>query len=66
MSLCPACGLGVYGADAVLGVCQHHTTAFGDEWAAGNRAFCDFVHQRIARPNVPLPDPPPVEWSEVG
>jgi hypothetical protein len=56
MSLCAACGVGLSGTDVERGVCGHHQTAFGDEWAAGNRTFCDFVHRGIEPPNVPLPE----------
>jgi hypothetical protein len=25
--------------------CPHHAAIYGDDWAAGNRVMCDFVHR---------------------
>ena len=66
MSLCPSCGLELFGVSAEVGLCVHHLTASGDVWAGWNKTFCDWLHRRVEPPNVPLTDPPPVEWSDVG
>jgi hypothetical protein len=49
MSLCVICG---YSTLTDGDVCSHHTASFADDWAAGNRLMCDFLHRGIvsARP----------------
>ncbi len=44
MSLCVICGYSTLTADDV---CAHHTASFADDWAAGNRLMCDFLHRGI-------------------
>jgi hypothetical protein len=44
MSLCVICG---YPTLADADVCGHHTSSFADNWAAGNRLMCDFLHRGI-------------------
>ena len=44
MSLCVLC------AQATLGpgeLCPYHIAGQGDDWAAGTRVMCDFVHRGI-------------------
>ena len=43
MSLCASCGL-----ELAIGamLCPHHPLVLGDEWAAANRIWCDFIHRR--------------------
>ena len=43
MSLCASCGLEVTGNS---GLCPHHHTIC-DDWAASNRAMCNFFHRGI-------------------
>jgi len=44
MRLCVICGYTTLGAGDV---CAHHTASFADDWAAGNRVMCDFLHRGI-------------------
>jgi hypothetical protein len=47
MSLCVVC------AQPTLGdtdVCVLHLCGQGDDWAAGNRIMCDFLHRGVLRP----------------
>ena len=47
MSLCVVC------AQPTLGdtdVCVFHLYGQGDDWAAGNRIMCDFLHRGMLRP----------------
>jgi hypothetical protein len=44
MSLCVICG---YPTLTDGDVCSHHTASLGDDWAAGNRLMCDFLHRGI-------------------
>lgn len=39
--ICPLCG------HLLLGVqlCEHHTAAYSEGWAASNRAMCSFFHR---------------------
>ena len=48
MSLCTSCGLSVPGD---LALCVHHHTIH-DDWAASNRAMCDFFHRGIVLPRL--------------
>lgn len=58
MSLCASCGLQLSG-DASL--CPIHHCVYGDNWAAANRIWCDFVH----RGKVPTRDTwTDEEWEE--
>ena len=43
MSTCASCGL-VLASDVAL--CPHHHVT-NDEWAAGNRVMCNFIHRHI-------------------
>ncbi len=44
MSLCVICGYSTPDADDV---CAHHVASVADDWAAGNRLMCDFLHRGI-------------------
>jgi hypothetical protein len=44
MSLCAYCGQSL---PEGRGLCPHHSTGHGDDWATGNRIMCDFVHRGI-------------------
>ena len=44
MSLCAYCGQATFGSDSF---CAHHASGHGDDWAAGNRIMCDFVHRGV-------------------
>ena len=46
---CASCGLQSAG-DVAL--CPHHHTVYGDDWAAGNRAVCAFIHRGIMSPRL--------------
>jgi len=46
-SLCASCGLELSG-DSQL--CPHHYHVYGDDWAQGNKAACDFFHRGIQPP----------------
>jgi hypothetical protein len=47
MSLCAQCAQPTL-ADRDL--CVHHLYPHADDWAAGNRIMCDFVHRGIVLP----------------
>lgn len=40
---CPSCGLANIDGSVM---CGHHTTAGGDDWAAGNRIMCALFHRK--------------------
>jgi len=44
VSLCAQCGQPTFGP---AGLCTYHDSGHGDDWAAGNRIMCDFLHRRI-------------------
>ena len=44
MSLCVLCAQPTLGSGDL---CPYHTAGQGDEWAAGNRVMCDFVHRGL-------------------
>lgn len=47
MSLCALC------ANSDVELCSyHHFVPVGDDWAASNRAMCDFLHRGIVLPRV--------------
>ena len=50
VTLCPSGGLSVPGDGAI---CPHHHTAYGDDWADGNRLVCAFVHRHEVPPRLP-------------
>lgn len=43
-SLCTSCGLTLPGDD---GLCSHHHQVYGDDWAVGNRIFCNWIHRGV-------------------
>jgi hypothetical protein len=47
MSVCTLCGHPAFNGD---GLCSYHFAATGDDWAAGNRIMCDFLHRGILLP----------------
>jgi len=50
LSLCVQCGQPLLDpAD----LCAYHSSSHGDDWAAGNRIICDFVHRGIVLPRPP-------------
>lgn len=49
MSLCALCAQPTLDGDEV---CVFHLYGHGDDWAAGNRIMCDFVHRGIVRAGV--------------
>jgi hypothetical protein len=55
MSMCALCAQPILGAGEF---CAYHLAGPTDDWAAGNRVMCDFVHRGIVRPTPPdLADP---------
>ena len=46
---CAACGAETIGR----ALCPHHSAGYADDWAAGNRVMCDFIHRGII---VAMPD----------
>ena len=50
-SLCALCGVSVYGSN--LAICPYHFGGGPEDWAAGNRVFCDFMHRGV----VPVTPP---------
>jgi len=44
MSRCAQCGFPTLAPDAL---CQHHAGGHADDWAAGNRMICDFLHRGV-------------------
>jgi len=44
MSRCGLCGQPTAGPGEI---CVYHLYPHGDDWAAGNRIMCDFVHRGI-------------------
>ena len=61
MSLCAYCSLEMQ-SPGVL--CVRHTNVFGEDWAAGNRIICDFVHRGIVPPTPSEPTGSAVEIIE--
>jgi hypothetical protein len=55
MSLCASCGLELPGDG---GLCPHHHCVYGEDWAEGNKIFCDWLHRRIEPPKVSESDIP--------
>ena len=51
---CAACGVANPNSSSL---CAHHHGVFSDEWAVGNRIFCNLVHRRIEPPPVVLAVP---------
>jgi len=47
VSLCAHCAQPVLGSESL---CAYHTFGQTDDWAAGNRIMCDFVHRGIVSP----------------
>lgn len=45
MSLCAYCRQQTPGE-----ICCHHSPGYEADWAAGNRAMCDFVHRGFVSP----------------
>ena len=56
MRLCAQCG---YITDSPQGLCSYHVRDYGvpsipgDNWGAGNRIMCDFVHRGIVLTTTP-------------
>jgi len=50
VSLCAQCGQPTF---ASTGLCTYHSSGQGDDWAAGNRIMCDFLHRDIVSPGPP-------------
>jgi hypothetical protein len=44
MSVCVLCAQPTFGHD---GACAFHFYSQGEDWAAGNRLMCDFVHRGL-------------------
>ena len=75
MSHCAQCG---YTTNSPGELCAHHIAGYGspsvhgDDWAAGNRMMCDFLHRGIVvaaactarRDHDDLHESP--TWTEVG
>jgi hypothetical protein len=47
MSLCAYCGQPTLHG---VGICGHHGTGEGDDWATANRLICDLLHRGIVVP----------------
>jgi hypothetical protein len=58
MSICALCG---FLTDSRDELCTYHVGGHGssspgdDDWAAGNRIMCDFLHRGIVMPAGPAP-----------
>jgi len=50
VSLCAQCGQPTFDSG---GLCPYHNSGHGDDWAAGNRIMCDFLHRGIVSPGPP-------------
>jgi len=50
VSLCAQCGEPTFGS---AGLCTYHDSGHGDNWAAGNRIMCDFLHRGIVSSGRP-------------
>jgi hypothetical protein len=50
MAVCVQCAQPVIGPGEF---CAYHTFSQGDDWAAGNRIMCDFLHRGIVAPTPP-------------
>ena len=50
MSLCALCGQPTLDSGSL---CTYHNSGQGDDWAAGNRIICDFLHRGIVSPIPP-------------
>ena len=60
--LCPSCGLAV----TVTEICpHHHVYAHDDEWAAGNRAMCDFFHRGVLPRRLSADDREDEAWTAI-
>jgi hypothetical protein len=55
VSTCALCAVILTGEGEL---CTHHHTVKHDDWAAGNRVMCDFLHRK----RIP---PPPVEDESI-
>ena len=66
MSLCAQCAQPTLGPGEF---CAFHTAGQTEDWAAGNRLMCDFLHRGIVPPTPPdVADPSiemPVDTLEV-
>jgi hypothetical protein len=56
---CPLCGIMLWGTRAEI--CIHHTYA-DENWARGNKVYCDFFHRGIVLPRLPEKTRDEVEW----
>jgi hypothetical protein len=56
---CLICGIRIL---ASWGVCPHHTMLHDDNWARGNKVYCDFFHRGIVLPRLPEKTRDEVEW----
>ena len=67
MRLCALCG---YITDSADGICAYHVRMYdhpsfrGDNWAAGNRIMCDFLHRGIVVTAAASPVGPDHDDSE--
>ena len=50
------CGLSISDGD----ICPYHVKSLPDDWATGNRIFCDFIHRKIIPPTPT--EPTPLDW----
>lgn len=60
MTLCAYCGAEAFRADPL---CPHHTWTPADDWAAGNRIMCDFIHRGIVAPAPADGNAVFIEWA---
>jgi hypothetical protein len=56
---CLICGLSIL---ASWGVCLHHTMMHDDNWARGNKVWCDYFHRGQLLPRLPEKERDAVEW----
>jgi hypothetical protein len=49
MTLCASCRTQLPDEE---GLCRHHDSAYGDQWAASNRIMCDFLHRKKVPPRL--------------
>jgi hypothetical protein len=58
---CPHCGLGL----SSEGVCSYHLVAESEQWAAGNRVWCDFFHRGVVPARVRWQDQQDEFWRKL-
>ena len=57
-SVCASCGLALRDG---TGLCPHHQAVYGEDWALGNRVWCDFFHRGVVPKRLDAAD----RWDDL-